>query len=131
MNTKRIYEFLEKQGLDEIDEIEYKGKIAVFNFVYTFDEAEIEAAKAYANDNYEDKGEDVWYDEYFLPYLVDIAVDNVKDIAEDLAEEFDLNFDFVTYELDRNFFEQCEFVLVVSDKDVQFDIDKVLDDLEL
>lgn len=131
MDKKRIFEFLEKQGLSEIDELDYKEKIAVFDFFYAFDEAEIEAAKAYANDNYDDKGEDVWYDEYFLPYLVDIAVDNVKDIVEDLAEEYDLNVDFVTYEIDRQFFEQCEFVLVASDKDINFDIEKVMDDLDL
>lgn len=131
MDKKRIIKFLEKQGLEEVDQIEYKGNIAVFNFFYSFDEAEIEAAKQYANDNYEDKGEDVWYDEYFLPYLMDIAVDNVKDMIEDLVEEYDLNVDFVTYEMDRQYFEQCEFILVASDKDVEFDIEKVIDDLEL
>lgn len=132
MNKQKILNSLEKEGFKEIDEIEYNDQINVFNFLYVFDEAELDAAKDYANENYDEaNGEDEWYDEFFLPYLVDMASDNVRDTLEDICEELELSGEFIMYEPDRENYEQMEFVLVLADQDVEFNVDEVIEELEL
>lgn len=132
MDKQKILNSLEKEGFKEIDEIEYNKQIKVFNFFYVFDEAELDAAKDYANGNYdESNGEDEWYDEFFLPYLVDIASDNVRDTLEDICEDLELSGEFIIYEPDRESYEQMEFILVMADQDVEFDIDEIVEKLEL
>jgi hypothetical protein len=132
LNRQAILEFLEREGLNEVDEIEYKNDILVYDFFYAYDEAELEAARDYANENYdESKGEDEWNDEYFLPYLTELAGDNVRDILDDLCEEFDLAGEFVAYEMDRDSYEQCEFVVVVGPEGTQFNLDEILAELDL
>lgn len=132
LNQKAILEFLEREGLDEVDEIEYKDDVLVYNFFYTFDETEIDAAKDYANENYdEENGEDEWYEEYFLPYLTDIAADNVRDIIDELCEEFGIIGEFVAYEMDRDNYDQCEFVVVLAEEGSSFNIDEIMDELDL
>lgn len=132
MNKQKILSSLEKEGFKEIDEIKYKDQIGVFNFLYVFDEAELDAARDYANENYDEAaGEDEWYDEFFLPYLVDMASDNVRDTLEDICEELELSGEFIMYEPDRENFEQMEFILVLADQDVEFDVDEIVEELEL
>lgn len=132
MNKNKILNSLEKEGFKEIDEIEYNEQIKVFNFFYEFDEAELDAAKDYANENYDEaNGEDEWYDEFFLPYLVDMASDNVRDTLEDICEELDLSGEFIMYEPDRENYEQMEFILVLAEQDVEFDVDEIVEELEL
>lgn len=132
MDKQKILNSLEKEGFKEIDEIEYNKQIKVFNFFYVFDEAELDAAKDYANGNYDEaNGEDEWYDEFFLPYLVDIASDNVRDTLEDICEDLELSGEFIIYEPDRESYEQMEFILVMADQDVEFDIDEIVEKLEL
>lgn len=132
LNMQMILQYLEREGLKEVDPIEYKKNILVYNFFYQFDDVEIESARAYANDNYGEKdNEDQWYDEYYIPYLMDIAADNVNDILNELLDEFDAAGDFVAYEMDRNEPDKCEFVLVISDNGSEFDIDEILGDLNL
>lgn len=132
MNKQKIINSLEKEGFKEIDEIEYSQEIKVFNFFYVFDEAELDAAKDYANENYDEaNGEDEWYDEFFLPYLVDLASDNVRDTLEDICEELELSGEFIMYEPDRENYEQMEFILVMAEQDVEFDVDEIVEELEL
>lgn len=132
MDKNAIKSILEDEGLQEIDEIEYKDNIAVYNFFYVFDQEEINSAKDYANENYDvDAGEDDWYNEYFLPYLTDIATDNVDDVLDDICEKFNLEGEFAAYEMDKESFDQCEFTIVAADEDTDFDIDKIMDELEL
>jgi hypothetical protein len=132
INRQAIMEFLEREGLDEVDEIEYKESILVYNFFYTFDDDEMDAAKSYANENYDpEKGEEQWYEEYFLPYLTDVAADNVKDMLDDLCEEFELEGEFIVYEIERESYEQCEFALVVAPRGKQFNMDEILEELDL
>jgi hypothetical protein len=130
LNKEKIIEFLENEGFDEIDEIQYKNDILVFNLFYSYDDAEIDAAKDFANENYsEENGEDEWYNEYFLPYLIDIASDNVRDILSDLCEEFNLEGEFVAYELDRDNYEQCEFTIILAEQGTDIDVDKILKEI--
>lgn len=132
MDKQKILTSLEKEGFKEIDEIEYNKQIRVFNFFYVFDEAELDAAKDFANENYDEaNGEDEWYDEFFLPYLVDIASDNVRDTLEDICEDLELTGEFILYEPDRESYEQMEFILVIADQDVEFDVDEIVEELEL
>ncbi len=132
MDKQKILTSLEKEGFKEIDEIEYNKQIKVFNFFYVFDEVELDAAKDFANENYDEaNGEDEWYDEFFLPYLVDMASDNVRDTLEDICEELELTGEFILYEPDRESYEQMEFVLVMANQDVEFDVDEIVEELEL
>ncbi len=131
LNSKSIINALEKEGFEEVDEIKYKDGILVYNFFYQFDEAETEAAKSYANDNYEEeKGEDEWYDEYFLPYLSEVAGDNVRDVLEDICEEINASSEFVAFEMDRDSYDHMEFVAVLAEEGVEFDMDEILSELE-
>lgn len=132
MDKNAIKKMLEDEGFEEIDEIEYKNNIAVYDFFYVFDKEEIDSAKDYANENYDaDADEDEWYNEYFLPYLSDIAADNVDDVLDDICEKYNLEGEFAAYELDKESFDQCEFTIVAAEEGTDFDIDKVIDDLEL
>lgn len=132
LNKKGMLQYLEKEGLEEIDEIEYSDKIMAYNFFYSFDEAEIDAAREYANENYDEAGgEENWNEEYFLPYLAEMAADNVKDILEEMCSEFELDGEFMVYELDNNRYESCEFAIVLGEQGLEFDIEKIMDELEL
>jgi hypothetical protein len=132
MDKIKILNALQKEGFKEIDEIEYKKDILVFNFLYVFDETELDTAKGYANENHDDKsGEDEWYNEFFLPYLVDMATDNVRDTLNDLCDDMDLSGEFVIYEPDKDNYEGMEFILVLAKQDVEFDVDNVIEELEL
>ncbi|EYE88330.1 hypothetical protein Q428_08460 [Fervidicella metallireducens AeB] len=132
LEKKEIIERLKKEGFSEIDEIKYKKDMLVLNFFYEFDDTELDGAKEYANENYdESKGESDWYDVYFLPYLTDIASDNVREIVEEICEDMDIQGEFVAYEMDKNSYEQCEFTIVFADEDKDFDIDEILEELEI
>ncbi|MCX7904482.1 MAG: hypothetical protein N2486_08210 [Caloramator sp.] len=131
LDRVKIIEFLENEGLNEIDVIDYRDEdVLVLNFFYTFDEAELEAAKQFANDNYEEENEDEWYEEYFLPYLTDMAADNIRDIIDDLGEKFGVEGEFVLYEMDRDYHNECECILALAEKGKDFDIEEILDELE-
>lgn len=131
VDNKVLLERLLKEGFNEVDEVQYKNGILVYNFFYEFDDAELEAAKSYSNENYDEKnGEDEWYEEYFLPYLSEIAGDNVRDILEDICEEFNIYSEFAAFEMDRESYGQMELVVVFAEEGIEFDMDEVLDELE-
>lgn len=132
LNKKTMLKYLEGQKLEEVDEIEYNENIVAYNFFYPFDDAELIAAKEYANENYEEaKGEESWNEEFFLPYLTEIAADNVRDMLEDMCAEFETEGEFMVYELDLSRPEMCEFTIVLAKAGVEFDIEKIMDELEL
>jgi hypothetical protein len=132
VNKKGIQEYLSNNGLTEIEELEYKGEACVLRFFYDFDEEEINAARAYSNDESEDEENgDIWYEEFFLPYLSDVAVDNVGDVMEDIMEEFDCDAQFVSYEMDEEEYSYNEFIAVFFKKGEEKDIEQVLEELEL
>lgn len=132
IDGNKIRSFLEGEGFEEVDEIEYEDNIKVFNFFYSFDEAETDAAKDYANNNYNEKnGEKEWYDEYFLPNLLEMASDNVKDILEDACERFKVSGEYIMYEIDRDYYDQVEVTIIIGEEGAEFDIEKILDELEL
>lgn len=132
LDKKQIIKFLEDNDLSEVEELEYKDDALVVRFYYDFDSDELASARAYANDECEDEQEsDEWYDEFFLPYLNEIAVDNAGEILEDLMEDFDLQAQYITYETDKESYDYCEFIAVISEEDKDYNIEDVLDELEL
>jgi hypothetical protein len=132
LDKKAIMQVLEKNEFSQIEEIEYKEGTIVLRFFYDFDEDEIEAAKAYSNDESEDEENgDTWYEEFFLPYLFDLAVDNAGEVIEEIMEELDLDAQFVSYEMDEEEYSYNEFIAVFSPKGKGLEIEQVLDELEM
>lgn len=135
MDKNNIVKYLLVSGLSEVEEIEYKDKeTLVLRFFYDFDEDELSAAQAYAEEECEeDENEEKFYD-FYVPYLNEIAVDNVSDIVEGLMEEEGLKAQFISYDVETDETNEeepyAEFIAVVTeDKDV--DIEKILDELNL
>ncbi|WP_139905205.1 hypothetical protein [Clostridium thermarum] len=132
LDKKQIIKFLEDNDLTDVEELEYKDDALVVRFYYDFDSDELASARAYANDECEDEQEsDEWYDEFFLTYLNEIAVDNAGEIIEELMEEFELQAQYITYEADKESYDYCEFIAVISEVDKNYNIEDVLDELEL
>lgn len=131
MEKQNIMEFLKLNQLDDIEEIKYKEDIFTVRFYYDFDDSEIEAAKAYANDECEEEEEgEVWYSEFFNPYLNDIVIDNVGEILEECMKELDIEIQFITYDVD----DQCEYSEIVAifyEKNKNINIEDVIDNLKL
>jgi hypothetical protein len=132
LDKKAIIQILEKNELSQIEEIEYKDDAVVLRFFYDFDEDEIEAARAYSNDESEDEENgDTWYEEFFLPYLYDLAVDNAGEVVEEIMEALDVEAQFVAYEMDEEEYSYNEFIAVFSPRGKAVEIEQVLDELEM
>jgi hypothetical protein len=132
LDKKAIIQILEKNELSQIEEIEYKDEAVVLRFFYDFDEDEIEAARAYSNDESEDEENgDTWYEEFFLPYLYDLAVDNAGEVVEEIMEALDVEAQFVAYEMDEEEYSYNEFIAVFSPRGKAVEIEQVLDELEM
>lgn len=132
MERDDIVKYLLVSGLSEVEQIEHKdAEIFVLRFFYDFDEDELSAAQAYAEEECEDdENEEKFYD-YYVPYLNEIAVDNVSDIVEGLMEEEGLKVQYISYEVEIDEEDAyTEFIAVVTE-DKEVDIEKVLDELEL
>lgn len=132
MNKETLIQVLEKNGFSEIEEIDYKEDAVVVSFIYEFDNDEVEAARAYANDESEDEENgDTWYEEFFLPYLNDLAVDNVGEVIENMMEEMQIDAQYVSYELDEEEYSYNEFIAAFFPKGKVIEIEQVLDELEM
>lgn len=132
MNIAKVLETLKGEGMSEIEELQTKDGITAVRFSYCFDEEEIEASKAYANDECEEEEEgEIWYDEYFLPYLSDLAVDNVGDIIQDIMSDLKIGAQYVSYELDEEQYDYNEFIAIFYEQGNNVDIEDVLQEMEL
>ena len=131
INKEKLISYLEENGLEEIEELKVKNDLVVLRLFYDFDEDEIKAATAYANDEESDEESDEWNDEYYLPYLNDVAVDNVGSIIEDSFEEFDIEGQFASYDVDKENSDYCEFIAAFFEKDSDYDLDEIIDELNL
>jgi hypothetical protein len=131
MERSRIVEFLEDNGLSEIEEIKYNDKVVLLKFDFDFDEEELESARAYADDECEEEKEgDSWYEEYFLNYLNELAVDTVGEVTEDLMEELSLQAQFASYELTKENHTYNEFMCVFYENGIDVDLDEILDEID-
>lgn len=132
VDKSKIIAFLEDNDLSEVEEVKFDDEALVLRFYYDFDRDEIEAARAYANDECEEEEEsEEWYEEYFLPYLNDLAIDNAGEVLEDLMDEFDVQAQYITYETDQESYDYCEFIAVIYEEDKNCDIEEILDELEM
>lgn len=132
MDKKSIISYFENNGIEDHEEIKYKDDLLVLRLYYDFDEEELKAAKAYSNDECTEEAEgEVWYSEYFLPYLSEIAVDNVGEVIEELMEASHVQAQYVTYDVDKEEHDYCEFIVVIGEENQEFEIEDVLDELEM
>ena len=132
MDNDAIIEILEDNGIDDIEIIDTRDNIIVLRFFYDFDEDEIKAAKAYANDMSKDKNDvKSFTEDFIIPYLSDIAVDNVGDIIEDIMEDLHIEAQFISYDIDNEDYTYNEFTAVFYEKNIKIDFDKILEELNL
>jgi hypothetical protein len=132
MKKSEVLNFLSESGLSEVEEIKYKSNILVVKFYYDFDKEELEAAKAYANEESDyDAESKEWLSEYVLPYLNDLATDNVGEMIEEAMEEFDIEGQYAAFDIDLNNYSYNEFIAVFTSQGEEIEIDDVMDDLNL
>lgn len=132
MKKSEVLNFLSESGLSEVEEIKYKSKILVAKFYYDFDKEELEAAKAYADDESDyDAESKEWLSEYVLPYLNDLAIDNVGEMIEEAMEEFDIEGQYAAFDIDLNNYAYNEFIVVFTNQGEEVELDDVMDDLNL
>ena len=131
MNKQYIVNFLSKNDLSDIAEIQYKKGTIALKFKYYYDEVEMEAATSYADDegDFKEEKED-WYEEFFLPYLSDIAADNVEDIMEECAEKMKIEYEFIGCDISEDAHEFNEFAVVFYGKESNIDTDDILLELD-
>lgn len=131
INKEEIIKYLNENGISDIEELDTKEDLLVLRFFYDFDEDEVKAAEAYADsESGEDRG-DNWYEESYLPYLNDVAVDNVGEILEDASDDFDLEVQFVSYDIEKENIDYCEFIGIIFDKSKDYDLEEVLEKLDI
>lgn len=131
MNKEKIIQSLTENSLNDIEDLSYSDEAVILSFFYDFDEEELKAAKAYANDECKEEVEsEKWYYDYFLPYLSDLSVDNVGEIIEHIMEEVNVEAQYMTYELDKENHNYNEFTAVFYEKGKEIDLDKILDKLD-
>ena len=129
MQTTEIIEFLEENGLSEIEEIKTEDNFIVLKFYYDFDKDEILAARAYANEESDlEEESDEWYRDWYLSYLSDVAKDNVEGIVEDLGDELELASKIKEVEIDVNNADYMKFVTILCSEDFEEDLEEVLND---
>lgn len=133
MDKTKILNLLKENGLSNIEEIEYKDNTLLVRFSYEFDDDEIEAAKAYSNDECTEDEEEgqIWFDEYFLPYLSDLAVDNTGDVIQDIMDSMNIQGQYVSYEMDEEEYEYNDFIAIFFENENKLDIEDVLQELEM
>ncbi|MBS5925863.1 MAG: hypothetical protein KIC66_02090 [Clostridium sp.] len=129
MQTTEIIEFLEENGLSEIEEVKTEDNFIVLKFYYDFDKEEILAARAYANEESDlEEESDEWYRDWYLSYLSDVAKDNVEGIVEDLGDELELASKIKEVEIDVNNADYMKFVTILCSEDFEEDLEEVLND---
>lgn len=132
MEKNAIIDYLKENDLGDIEEIKYKDDVFLARFYYDFDDPEIEAATAYANDECtEVSGGEKWNQEFFIPYLNDLVIDNVGEIIEDCMEKFSVEAQYITYDIDEEEVDCVEVIVEFGKRGQDLDIEKVIDDLKL
>lgn len=131
MNKDNILEYLENNGLTDVDIIrEEEGLIVAIAF-YDFDDEEMEAAKAYAEGQITDEEDEEASEEYLMNYLVDLAVDNLGEVFEELIDEEGIDAQYLTYEMDPEEPDTIQVAMLFSKGDLDKDLEDILDELEL
>ena len=128
MNISEILGFLEDEGLTEVEEVSCTDEYSVIKFFYDFDNDEIEAAKAYANEESDDEeNSDEWYKEWYNPYLLDVANDNVDGIMEDTIDEFEVSLNYKVTEAEIGDTNYVKYLVIVT-KDEELDLEEIINE---
>lgn len=129
INSSEIIDYLEQNGLVEVEEIKQNDDYTLIKFFYDFDKEEIDAAESYANEECDNESEsDDWYSEYYMPYLKDIAMDNIEGIMEDAMEEMELEGKYRQLENDSKSLGYMKFIAIFTKYDSEIDLDEILNE---
>lgn len=129
MDYQEIIEFLEDNGVSEVEELRSDNDNMIIKFYYDFDKEELAAARAYANEESDVEEEsDEWYRDWYLSYLYDIAKDELDETFEELNEEFNTSSVFKVLANDANNSEYVKFVAMICDEEYDEDLEEQLND---
>lgn len=131
MNKDNILEYLENNGLTDVDIIREEEGLIVATAFYDFDDEEMEAAKAYAEGQITDEEDEEASEEYLMNYLVDLAVDNLGEVFEELIDEEGIDAQYLTYEMDPEEPDTIQVAMLFSKGDLDKDLEDILDELEM
>ncbi|WP_251860450.1 hypothetical protein [Clostridium sp. Marseille-Q2269] len=125
MNKEEIVDYLNDNDIYNIEEIEYNEDVFPVKIYYEFDDEEVLAARAYAEEEYSKKDSDEEEEDLYKPYLNDISRDNIEDILEDLKEDLDIEAQYICYDdtVDNGV---NEFIVVFYEKGKNVDIDEII-----
>ena len=131
MDKYGIINYLSNNGLSDIEEVYLDGDGLALKFYYDFDDMEIQAAKACANDetDYEEES-NTWIMEGVIPYLDDVATDGVDEILEEIMEEFEIIAKAQGYEIEYANYSGKQFLAVFLPDNEELEIDDILDELK-
>ncbi|WP_300348030.1 hypothetical protein [Clostridium sp.] len=131
MDKYRIINYLSTNGLSDIEEVSLDGDGLALKFYYDFDDMEIQAARACANDetDYEEESNS-WIMEGVIPYLDDVATDGVEEILEEIMEEFQVIGKAEGYEIEYANYSGKQFLAVFLPDHEELEIDDILDELK-
>lgn len=130
MNKDNILQYLENNGLSDIDIMKENESMIVATAYYDYDDDEMDAAKAFAEDQVEENDDESVYNEYYMNYLVDLAVDNLGEVMEELIEEEGIDAQYLTYEIDPEEADSIQVAMLFSKGDIDVDLEDILDELE-
>ena len=130
MKKENILQYLENNGLSDIEIMKENEGMIVASAYYDFDDDELDAAKAFADDQVEEDDDEATYNEFFTNYLVDLAVDNLGEVMEELIEEEGIDAQYLTYEIDQDETESLQVAMLFSKGDIDADLEDILDELE-
>ena len=129
MNAFDIIEMLEDNDLTEVKELLVEDDKVVLEFFYDFDKEELNAAKAYANEESDlEEGSYEWNRDWFIPYLLDIAKDNIESTIEDINDELELEGIFHELKIDGNNNDYIKFVSAFCTEDCNEELEEILND---
>ncbi len=129
MNAFDIIEILEENGLTEIQEVLVESDRVVLEFFYDFDREELNAAKAYANEESDlEEGSDEWNRDWFIPYLLDIAKDNIESTIEEINDELELEGMAHELNIDCNNKDYIKFISAFCTEDCDVELEMLLND---
>lgn len=129
MDYQDIVEFLEDNGVSEVEELKSDNDNIIIKFYYDFDKEELAAARAYANEESDVEEEsDEWYRDWYLSYLYDIAKDELDETFEELNEEFNTSSLFKVIANDASNSEYVKFIAIICDEEFNEDLEEQLND---
>lgn len=129
MKSSEILDILERNGLSEIEELRNKEDHVLVKFYFDFDDAVLNAAKAYSNEesDYEPESRE-WLSEYFIPYLYDYANDEVLEIVEEIVEDVDIEGELMAFQMDNKNSNFVQFMALFTERENTLTIEEAVKD---